>query len=506
MKKLLCIFLAVSINAQADDPVVSLGERLFNDFRFSQFFYKASNGNVNHTLKNGDFTRDEIQIGDLSLPSPFAGGATSCASCHMVDQSFEDIGMRGYNDFSAQTKISKRSDGKKLTLRNTPSLIGIGSSYVQNAISHYDGEFFNHRQTVLGNFAGRNMGWLKSEKQIALKNIVNVIKNDNGKDDLGLQFGGPYKKVLKSTAQDLPAEFILPKKYRLDVTSATDEQIINKVIFFIEQYLLDLDFENEDGVYSGSMYDEFLKLNNLPSEPKASQSLEDYTSDLIKGITNLKSPKFIPARYFPNHKKSFGFGENEYRGMRIFFNIDHRPSGQCAKCHLPPMFSDQKFHNIGSTQIEYEQIHGAESFKKLQLPSLAQRNKKNIYYMQRPDSDTKNVDLGVWNFFGRDDKKALTQYLKTEVCKTCSDDELLELLVARVKTPSLRNLGHSAPYFHNGSAQTLASAVQQYVRAKNMARSGTLINPSEHFQDMHIMGFHIDDLVSFLESLNENYE
>ncbi len=505
----------MSYNVMANDAVISMGERLFNDQRFSQFFYKKSGSNVNFKLTQGSPELDQIDVYGENFESPFKGQAMSCASCHMVDQAFDldYAGMRGYSDFSVRTKIPARTDGKTHTLRNTPSLVGIGSKFNQNRLSHYDGEFFDHSETVLGNFTGRNMGWKKSEKDLALKNIVNIIRNDNGSGDLAQEFGGPYRKVLLGIDPSIPDEFKLPKDKRVDVLSISDDALISMVVDFVTAYLDSLNFEtNEAGEFIGSPYDEFLKINNISAAPKNGQSILDYTRELLRDFSQLESPKFVKAKYYNNHKKSFEFGAKEWEGLQVFFNLYPQKSnvrGMCMNCHMPPLFTDQKFHNIGVTQKEYDQVHGKGSFYSLKIPDYQQR-KKDQFYLARPDiNDPQKVDLGVWNFFARKDKVSLTQLVKKMVCfdeEHCTNEYLLPTMIARFKTPSLRNLGHSAPYLHNGSAPTLEAVLEQYLDAAKLTKAGRLRNGAPQLRMMNIKSQHIEPLKAFLKALNENYE
>lgn len=117
------------------------------------------------------------------IDSPFQGQSTSCASCHLVDQAFDlpGAGMRSYTDFSSQPKISKHpANDKTRAARNTTSLVGIGSKFNKHRVSHFDGEFDDHEGTVMGHFLGRNMGRSPEQKPYALKNLIRVIKQDNG--------------------------------------------------------------------------------------------------------------------------------------------------------------------------------------------------------------------------------------------------------------------------------------------------------------------------------------
>lgn len=480
------LFLSQSL---ASDAAISLGERLFNDPRFSETFYANSNGDVNY---------------------PIPSNVKSCASCHMVDQEFTGTtGMRGYNDANALSPIPLRAyDNKTLTLRNVPTLIGIGSKYALNRFSHHDGEFSDHSQTVLGNFSGRNMGWLDHEKKSALKNIVNIIRDDNGQGELALEFGGSYERIFLGVDPLIADEFRLEASERLDVKKSSDEQIIEKVIFFVTTYMNDLDFEkDENEIYSGSMYDRFLKENNLPQIPKAEQDLFQYTQELVASIKSLQNPKFIKKELFENHNKSFGFNKLEWEGMKIFFGTHKQKEGMCIKCHLPPLFSDQSFHNIGSTQVEYDKIHGHGSFMRLDIPSTNKKMDKTLFASRPSKKDPEAIDLGMWNFFGKNRK--LTTFVLERLCVkegSCSEENILVKTIAQFKTPTLRNLGHTNPYLHNGSKEKLEQVLEHYIEASILIQIEQLRNGASELERMNFSRKDIAPLKAFLDSLNENYE
>lgn len=59
--------------ADVDPPEVTIGERLFLETRFAQYFATHSNGNVNLPLLHGDPTLDQVQTTQGTMPGPFAG-------------------------------------------------------------------------------------------------------------------------------------------------------------------------------------------------------------------------------------------------------------------------------------------------------------------------------------------------------------------------------------------------------------------------------------------------
>jgi cytochrome c peroxidase len=127
------------------------------------------------------------------------------------------------------------------------------------------------------------------------------------------------------------------------------------------------------------------------------------------------------------------------RGFEVFRNPK---KGNCAVCHTVnekyALFTDNKFHNIGVGVTE-ERASDAGRFKET----------------GRPD------DMGAF------------------------------------KTPSLRNVAITAPYFHDGSRKTLKEALDYYIGGGNS-------NPHLD-REMHSLNFlnaqERADLIAFLESL-----
>lgn len=487
----------------SDEAKINIGERLFSDPRFSRSFLENSNNDVNNLNAKG----------------------TSCLTCHQVDAKFDPtsgIGMRGYADFTARSPVPFRlQDEKKETLRNTQGLVGIGSPFLKERFAHWDGEFPDHSHTVLGNMTGRNMGWLPHEKELALKNMVTVLREDNGDSSLAKEFGGSYQRVFLGVDPSIPDSLRLSPEDTLDLQTATDEMIRQKVIELITAFMDDLDFEKVEVEKEGlkhheiydSPYDHFLYKNKLPVFPKKGQNLATYSLDLRKKIAEIKNPKFIEKRFFPTHGRAFEFGPREWEGMKVFYNIANEDGtqrrGACFSCHLPPAFSDQKFHNVGTMQREYDRIHGDGSFQKVEIPSLKKRNQ--IFYMKRAKEEDPNAfDLGVWNFFARADKPELTQYIRKNLCpslsRPCENSTLLPLLEASFKTPTLRNLNHSAPYFHNGSSPHLMHLLHEYKRASELKRKKQLRGGANELIGMFLFHKEIHSLKAFLDSLNGSYD
>lgn len=510
---------------EQDPPQVVIGERLFLETRFAQA-YAVQPGKADPALQYTLTT-------DQPMRGPFAGKTMNCRACHLVDEHRSDPGggMRSYADFAHNSPISDRQDGHHFAPRNTMALVNIAPSDRQDVVFHFDGEFNSMPDLVRGTLTGRNYGWLPNEAAQAIRHIAQVIRNDDGLDELGREFGGSYRKILTGTARDIPAEYRLPRSYRIDVATASDKQILDAVARLIAAYVDNLQYARDaQGNYAGSPYDQFLKLNNLPRQPRQGETASAYAQRLLHAVTQRKSLKFMRGKHhqFETHQQAFAFTEQELAGMKLFFSPGRGKTrgGNCVSCHTPPDFSDFGFHNTGMTQINYDQQHGPGAFAKLVIPDLATRNRHYDAFLpataQHPgaaepfrrhvDIDKPgHTDLGLWNVFANPDMPGPQTKLLAILCRehphvSCNAGTMLPYTVAAFKTPVLRDLGHSNPYMHTGQFNTLAEAVAFYVTASALVKQHRVRNADRALSAINLHQADIVPLVAFLKSLNEDYE
>ena len=74
-----------------------------------------------------------------------------------------------------------------------------------------------------------------------------------------------------------------------------------------------------------------------------------------------------------------------------------------------------------------------------------------------------------------------------------------QILKGAVRTPTLRNVALTAPYFHDGSAATLADVVEVYDRGGNQNPN---LDPA--IRPLRLSAAQKRDLVQFLESLTSS--
>ncbi len=155
------------------------------------------------------------------------------------------------------------------------------------------------------------------------------------------------------------------------------------------------------------------------------------------------------------------------RGWALF-----QGKGRCSSCHafnaVSPLFSDQKFHNIGIAAHK-------QNFAELARKALG------ILKV----GDTKQIDeLALQTSYSE-----LGRFLVT---KNPAD-------IGAFKSETLRNIGVTAPYMHDGSLATLWDVMDHY-------NKGGVPNPylDGGMQRLALSEAEIDDLVAFLFTLTDD--
>ena len=508
-----------------DPAQVAIGERLFLETRFAQ-------ANAAHPGQADPVMAYTLTL-KQTLRGPFAGKTMNCRACHLVDEhkSNPAAGMRSYADFARLSPIPGRGDGQHFTSRNAMSMVNITPVDRRDAVFHYDGQFNSMEDLVRGTLVGRNYGWLPNETAQAGRHIAQVIRHDDGSDELAREYGGSYRKVLTGAAKDIPAEFRLPPAYRVNVATASDAQIVAAVAKLIAAYVDDLHYaQDSQGNYIGSPYDQFLKLNHLPRQARKNESASAYAQRLLQAVNGLESPKFIRGedQHFKYHQQAFAFTKQELAGMKLFFTRGSakQRGGNCVSCHAAPDFSDFGFHNTGVTQANYDAQHGSGAFGRLLIPDLNMRNRHydqflpatpahpaaSGHFRMHVNADKPGeTDLGLWNVFANPDLPAPQAKLLRIMCRQhadvpCNAEALLPYTIAAFKTPVLRDLGHSNPYMHTGEFDTLADAVRFYITTSALVKSHQLRNVDKELYSVNLRQQDIAPLVAFLKALNEDYE
>src|ERR1700736_2120096 len=120
--------------AACSDPIINpaevqVGDRLFRETRFAQFFFnfiQTPNRNVNTVLKPGDpVMNNEQNAAGKPLRNPFRNLSMNCRNCHLGNDLLGVSRLQGrtYCDFAQRSPVPARSDGRATTPRNSPLLV-----------------------------------------------------------------------------------------------------------------------------------------------------------------------------------------------------------------------------------------------------------------------------------------------------------------------------------------------------------------------------------------------
>lgn len=194
-------------------------------------------------------------------------------------------------------------------------------------------------------------------------------------------------------------------------------------------------------------------------------------ADLVRAIASYERTQFSFDSPFDHYIAGDmnAISDSAKRGWE-FFNTKAR----CNKCHAltevdPTYFMDQDFHNIGIGIIRHN------------VAAEACRAEQEINSGNVIDVDRAAI---------QSDMSVLGRFLVTKK----------EADTASFKTPGLRNVLITAPYFHDGSQATLWDVMDHYNKGDGIH------NPylDEDMQPLALTEPEIDDVVAFLASLTSS--
>jgi cytochrome c peroxidase len=198
--------------------------------------------------------------------------------------------------------------------------------------------------------------------------------------------------------------------------------------------------------------------------------------DLLRAIASYERTQLSfdsPFDHFIAGDKN-AIDDSAKRGWELF-----NTQARCNKCHAltdtqrdVTVFTDNDFHNIGIGIIRHNVV------------ALARQAEQLI-----KSGDTSAIDRAAI----QTDMSALGRFLITKEEKD----------IASFKTPDIRNVLVTAPYFHDGSQETLWDVIDHYNKGDGLQ------NPylDEDIQPLSLTENDIDDLVAFLASLTSaNYK
>lgn len=417
-------------------------------------------GEAQQNLNPSQVRLGERLFREQGFTTPKGDLTTSCAICHLLDE--DPQGTRAYTDFFNRSWVPFRSaDPRRLELRNSPTLFDVALM----PRLHHDGEFTSLEQLVAGTLSGRPMGWLPGEEDQAFNQIRAVLL-----DDKGGKAESSYREQFKQA-------------FGVEITSLPRDQLLGLVSKAVADFMRTLNSRRN------SPYDRFIKLNGLNASPADHEAGKQFGQRMLAKLTDLDAVGAL--------KLTNDFNRAAVEGYKIFLRTEGaRSVGNCVSCHAPPNFTDFSFHNMGVSQVEYDQFHGEGAFAKLPIPNAAAAKRPSAKFREMPTpAKPGEVDLGFWNFID----------LKTSPLRRVgeSDDQLLARMIGAIKTPTLRHLAYSQPYMHTGAYSSVEDTVRELMRLSELARGGRVRQADEDLPKIKLAEADVAPLLAFLRALNE---
>lgn len=178
-----------------------------------------------------------------------------------------------------------------------------------------------------------------------------------------------------------------------------------------------------------------------------------------------KFDRFVEQLKTENNTAEPILDKDEVAGLKLFINAEKT---QCLQCHNTALFSNRGFHNVGSGNFSGERLDFGRVFG-LQSVLLDEFNCLGSY------SDARSDQCTALKFLNKSAHIPLQ---------------------GAFKTPVLRNISQTGPYFHDGRFASLKEVIEFY-------NDPPVANGEHELLPMDLSPSDIDQLVRFLDTLTE---
>lgn len=388
-----------------------------------------------------------------------ANGKVSCATCHQPDKFFTD------NLPTAR--------GIGTVNRNTPTILNSGMAHW----FFWDGRADSLAAQAIGPLENRN------EHGLTRKSLAAVIDR-HYRDEYAQLFRNPSKMQPEVARNDPEALNEGPKKLSAYMLASIGPYQRLSAI---------LKAASHDGLQPSSLISKSLFPDHRAEPDARATEVAANVGDAVAAWERLQiSNQSAFDRYLKkviDHPESplqaltdeGDFTAEALAGLRIFTG-----RGNCSLCHRGALLSDQQFHNIGLGEAPRQQDLQIQSW----LEDVAGRAKGQFDVRQSEF----NCQSEIW-------EKTSEAKVKRQ-SESCREQEFIDLenfeSVGAFKTPTLRNVAMTAPYFHDGRAASLDKVLQHYDQLKDEPAIG---HREESLRPLDLSADEKSALKAFLESL-----
>lgn len=231
-------------------------------------------------------------------------------------------------------------------------------------------------------------------------------------------------------------------KYFYDSRASTLENQLNSVVHNVDEMNGSLRNGIEKIVESESYSRQFKEAYPNESQPVTEYNIANAISSYVRSLSSLNT-RF--DRYMRGQEK---LTPNEIKGFNLFTG-----KAKCATCHFMPLFNGLVPPYFTETESE---ILGVPASRKLSVI---------------------DDDLGKFNF------------TRSNIHRHA------------FKTPTLRNISHTAPYMHNGVFETLNEVMVFYNKGGGAGLGIRNINQTLQPDPLHLSNTEMRNVIAFLKTL-----
>jgi cytochrome c peroxidase len=192
------------------------------------------------------------------------------------------------------------------------------------------------------------------------------------------------------------------------------------------------------------------------------KSFEAYERNLVGGSSPFS--RYIQDQETPE------FSAAARRGLELFIG-----KASCNECHTGPTLSDNEFHNAGVPQAVDEHTPPVDEGRFEDVPPLLR---------------------SAWNSAGN-----YSADPEAGAAKLASLDPEDESTKGQFRTPGLLNVAETAPYFHNGYAESLEDVLWHYNNRGGGEPGSFAGRLDPKMRPLGLTDAEVNDLIAFLESL-----
>ncbi len=239
-----------------------------------------------------------------------------------------------------------------------------------------------------------------------------------------------------------------------------------------------------------------LNAGSLPDPNKETYSLIEYNFSLFFGLaiqlyeSTLVSDNAPIDQYFDGNKNALT--KQQKRGKELF-----EGTAKCLNCHGGAVFTNASVKNVRDQRLEYmimgdgqEAVYDNGFYNIGVRPTTDDLGVGGKDPFGNPLSESRVAQLGKFK-----------ELLGEDPNITVSPDQRIAADGA-FKTPTLRNIELTAPYFHNGGNLTLKEVVEFYNRGGDFHKEN-IKNLDADIENLNLSDQDKDDLVAFMKALTD---